>query len=263
MSQTSLSFDHAADFYDATRALPDEVRAALTEAILRALAAARCDRLLEVGTGTGRIARPLTARGVRVCGVDIAPRMLARFRAQMGPRDTAPDLILADATCLPFRIASHPAVLVSHVLHLIPPWEAALAEMLRVLRPGGVFLSTSEENASASDWDAGADKWNELLAARGFVRRKRPDSAAIAAVLTAAGGSCRSLTAAEWDETSTPAEELDLDRRRIHSWNWEIPDEIFFACLPEVERWAAEHYGSLDRPLYRRAAQRLQVWSFA
>src|SRR3546814_397628 len=103
MTQQSISFDHAADFYDATRALAPDVSAMLTEAILLELEKAGADRLLEVGVGTGRISRPLMERNIRVTGFDIAPRMMGRLRAQLTPAHTAPDLLLADATQMPFR----------------------------------------------------------------------------------------------------------------------------------------------------------------
>jgi len=264
VSQPSLSFDHAADFYDATRALPDHAIAGLTDALLHELHAVGAPRALEVGVGTGRIARPLAARGIRVSGIDIAPRMMHRLAEQLGPQHTPPDLILADGTALPFASHSFPAVVISHILHLIPDWQRAVAEILRVLSPGAVLLSTYEENDGPSDWDPSAAKWTEMLDARAYIRpRTRANSESINAALTAAGGACEAATAAEWDETSTPGQELDYARNRIHSWSWEIPDDIFLDCLPEFERWALDTFGDLQRPLHRRAAQRLQTWRFA
>ena len=68
----SISFERAADFYDKTRALPDEVANKLTEALFAELSNAGAESVLEVGVGTGRISRPLMARGIRVHGVDIS-----------------------------------------------------------------------------------------------------------------------------------------------------------------------------------------------
>jgi ubiquinone/menaquinone biosynthesis C-methylase UbiE len=47
-------------------------------------------RALEAGIGTGRIARPLLARGIRITGVDISPRMLRELRAQLTPAHAGP-----------------------------------------------------------------------------------------------------------------------------------------------------------------------------
>src|SRR4029453_19596593 len=103
MKQPSISFDHAADFYDATRALPEKLADDLIATLVRELRGAGAPNVLEVGVGTGRIARPLAEHGFRVCGIDIAPRMLARLRDQLGPEHVEPDLLLSDATRRPLK----------------------------------------------------------------------------------------------------------------------------------------------------------------
>lgn len=79
--EPSISFDRAADFYDATRALPRQVMQGLTAALLDEIRAADAKTVLEVGVGTGRIARPLLERGVHVCGVDITLPACRRGRS--------------------------------------------------------------------------------------------------------------------------------------------------------------------------------------
>ena len=66
-------------------------------------------RVLDVGVGTGRLARPLAERGVWVCGVDIAPRMLAKLMEQLDHRHVALDPVLADITQLPIAAGSFSA----------------------------------------------------------------------------------------------------------------------------------------------------------
>ena len=259
----SLSFDHAADTYDATRALPERVAAKLTDALLAELAAAGADRLLEIGAGTGRIARPLMERGVRVTGVDLAPRMLARLREQLGPQHVTPHLVLGDATRLPLASASFCAALMVHVLHLVSSMQTALAEVRRVLAPGGVFVHHYTRYLGDNPWDASAAKWDELLASRKFTRRRRPDRADIQAALRALGGASGLLAYAEDEERTTPAEWLALTARRVNSWTWEIPDGLFAECLVEYEAWCHAHYGDLDREYVQQVRYELEVWSFA
>ncbi len=270
MTEQSISFDRAADFYDETRALPDEVSATLTDAILAELSTANAEHLLEVGVGTGRISRPLMERGLRVTGIDISPRMMGRLREKLTPAHTAPDLLLADATRMPFRDDSFPAMLFVHVLHLIPAWREAIAEMLRVLMPEGVILSSWDqtkganwgEASTASDWDVAFEWWKKALDGRGVVRRKRANIPHIDEALVAAGASTEGSVIAEIEETSTVAEELALIRNRIHSWSWEISDEIFNPLVPQHEKWAVEHFGSADAKLRRTVHYKLQVWRF-
>jgi hypothetical protein len=58
----AIDFDRAADTYDGTRALPPEALGQTTELLSGEIGSRRC---LEVGVGTGRIARPLAAAGYR------------------------------------------------------------------------------------------------------------------------------------------------------------------------------------------------------
>ena len=93
---------------------------------------------LDVGSGPGNVtaslARAAGPDGLAL-GVDISEPMLARAaRAEAGPQV---GFLRADAQRLPFRDATFDAVVSIAMLHLIPEPSAALAEMARVLRPGG------------------------------------------------------------------------------------------------------------------------------
>ncbi len=231
----SISFDRAADFYDATRALPDEVADKLTEALLAELSSAGAGRLLEVGVGTGRISRPLMKRGIRVHGVDISPGMMRTLRAQLGAEHLSPDLILGDATRLPLADDSVPAVLMVHILHLVASMPEAVAEVARVVRPGGVLLHDTTRYPGESPWQASADIWAEALAPHDYVRRRRPEPEDIRAALVAQGATLRVEQYATYEARITPQQNLDLARNRIHSWSWEFPDDLFAEVFAEFE----------------------------
>lgn len=114
-----------------------------------------CDRAtgdaLEVGIGTGRNL-PFYRPEVRLTGVDLSAAMLAEAsrraagdprtgsdpRAKSGPRAVA--LCQADAQALPFPGASFDSVVCTLSLCNVPDDAAAVAEMARVLRPGGRLL---------------------------------------------------------------------------------------------------------------------------
>jgi ubiquinone/menaquinone biosynthesis C-methylase UbiE len=259
----SVTFDDAADIYDATRALPDDVAAKLTEAILAELAALGYDRLLEIGIGTGRIARPLAERGIRVTGVDIAPRMLGRLREQLGPGHTTPDLLLGDATRLPMADGSYRAAMVVHLLHLVSSLDGAIAELRRVLVPGGVLLQNFTHWPGDNPWMAAYHKWDEMLAKRNFERRKRPRDEEIVAAIEAGGGTRRTVEVASEIVRSTPAEHFERTSKRTDSWSWFIPDDLFAECLPEFEDWCRHHYGHMQRVFAQEARHELDVWSFS
>ena len=132
----SISFDQAADYYDRTRAVPDQAMGQLIPLVVAAIP--REEPCLEVGIGTGRIALPLVDAGVEVAGVDISSEMLRKLIAKR--RGPWPQVVVADATRLPFREATFGSAIASHVLHLIPAWKAAVEEIRRVVRPGGTLL---------------------------------------------------------------------------------------------------------------------------
>lgn len=134
----SITFERAAEYYDATRGFPagHEGNVAALFAEVGKLTA--FSRVLEVGIGTGRIALPLAPRVGSVVGVDLARPMMARLLAKR----TTERITLAesDARLLPFPSGVFDGAVVVHVFHLIPDWERALAEIGRVLRPGGLLL---------------------------------------------------------------------------------------------------------------------------
>ncbi|MDE2436727.1 MAG: metalloregulator ArsR/SmtB family transcription factor [Sphingomonadales bacterium] len=94
--------------------------------------------LLDVGTGTGRMAELFAPRADRVTGFDRSPEMLrlARARLQNLPADGV-DLVHGDFAALPFEAESYDTVLFHQVLHYAQEPESVLAEAARVTRPGG------------------------------------------------------------------------------------------------------------------------------
>jgi ubiquinone/menaquinone biosynthesis C-methylase UbiE len=259
----SVSFDNAADVYDATRALAPEIAAKQTEALLTELRAAGTDRLLEIGIGTGRIARPLMEQGVRVTGVDLAPLMVERLREQLTSDHTPPDLAFADATRLPFRDGSFRAALMVHVLHLVSDWRATIAELRRVLGAGGTFFHDVTQYPEPNPWRKVWDRRRELFAKHGITPRPRPEPEQIVEALRAAGGSQRTVVYAEDEERDTLQKIVDNLRDRIDSWSWEVPADAHTAYVADFESWCRREYGDLQREYVVRVQYTLEVWSFA
>lgn len=110
---------------------------------LIALAAVRPgERALDLATGTGDVAFALGAAGARVTGLDLTHRMLqlaqGKASAASGPGAA---WVTADMTALPCADAAFTLVTTSYGLRNVPDLPAAAAEILRVLAPGGRFLS--------------------------------------------------------------------------------------------------------------------------
>jgi ArsR family transcriptional regulator len=130
-------FARHAEAWDGIRSLlgpPGQVEAALREA----LGQDSLGRLLDIGTGTGRIAELLAGEAEQVVALDKSPEMLrlARARLQNLPSD-AWDLVQGDFTALPFERGSFDTVVLHQVLHYAHEPAYVLQEAARVCRPGG------------------------------------------------------------------------------------------------------------------------------
>ena len=88
--------------------------------------------VLDAGCGSGRIFRYELAPGCRVVGVDIG--------AELRDNPNVADRIRGDVQRLPFADASFDAVLAGHVVEHLSRPGVAMAEVARVLKPGGRFL---------------------------------------------------------------------------------------------------------------------------
>ena len=135
-SQAASYFARHAGDWDQLRSLhsPDgPVEAALAQAL-----GGRIGALLDVGTGTGRIAELLAPAADHVTGLDKSPEMLRIARARL--QNLAPgrhDLVQGDFTTLPFEAAAFDTVTFHQVLHYAQEPERVLAEAARVCRPDG------------------------------------------------------------------------------------------------------------------------------
>lgn len=95
--------------------------------------------VLDVGCGTGVVAITAARSGARVRGVDLTPELLERARANARLAVVEIELTEGDAEALPFDDAAFDVVL-SQFGHMFAPRPlVAIAEMLRVLKPGGTI----------------------------------------------------------------------------------------------------------------------------
>ena len=99
----------------------------------------RGQRVLDVATGTGAVAVTAARRGAQVSGLDLTPELLEVARQNAPLAGVEVDFHEGDAEALPFEADAFDVVL-SQFGHMFAPRpEVALAEMLRVLKPGGVL----------------------------------------------------------------------------------------------------------------------------
>jgi len=94
-------------------------------------------KALDLACGTGDIAFGLVSRGVHAVGLDVTHRMLVLASAK---RQDVP-FVTGDMMALPFADHAFDVVTTGYGLRNVPRLDVALAEIVRVLQPGGVFVS--------------------------------------------------------------------------------------------------------------------------
>ena len=240
----SVRFDRAVEYYDRTRAMSEE--AVRQQTALLAEEVRDRGRCLEIGVGTGIVALPLAEAGVRLVGLDLSAPMLLRLVEKAG--GTAPfPLVVADATAIPLADGAFGTALIRHVLHLIPGWERAIAELVRVVgRPGTVLVSRGDIPAV---WREVTARFVEQVGrssfARGLdVRDVEPLDAAFARF----GGVPRTLPAIPERVGVSLETFLDQMGEGLHSWTWDVPEDERRAATDDARRWALDRFGGLDPP---------------
>jgi ArsR family transcriptional regulator len=122
--------------WDALRALhvaESEVEAA----IARALGDRAIGRLVDIGTGTGRMLELFGPGAERALGIDRSPEMLRLARAKLAEAGLDAELRQGDMYALPLGAESADTVIIHQVLHYAQNPAAAVAEAARLLSPGG------------------------------------------------------------------------------------------------------------------------------
>ena len=128
---------HRYDLLNRVLSLGSDVR--WRRLVARRVAAVEPARVLDVCSGTGDVALGLNP-GPTIIGADFSLPMLALARAKAGERRRALELVAADALELPLADACVDVVTVSFGVRNFEDLERGLAELIRVLRPGGTLL---------------------------------------------------------------------------------------------------------------------------
>lgn len=246
MENKRISFDRVADIYENTRGHPSEISTQIADSLCAVLPAQAM--VLEVGVGTGRIARPLLNHRLQIFGVDISRRMMNRFIELVPPGGPKPHLFQADACQLPFRNTTFQAVLSIHVLHLINDWKQALAEMLRVLQPDGCLCTGYDWRDNESPHSQVNAQWRQIVSK--YVENPHHpgprEFSEVFQVMTEGGAEMEEIEAASWQYTFTPARYIQQIADGTFSYSWKLDPQYAPAYIAELRAWAGEQFGSLD-----------------
>lgn len=146
-------YDWGASSYDRIKNVhPSDDAVFLAQPLLAALKGVQSPLVLDVATGTGRLPLALLRqwdyRG-RIVGLDLSQRMLNMARRRTYAQHHRVGLVAQNAMALPFPNERFDAVTCIEALEFLPEPLEALAEMVRVLRPGGELLITNRVGTDA------------------------------------------------------------------------------------------------------------------
>jgi SAM-dependent methyltransferase len=245
----SLNFDRVAEQYDDSRggaARGERIAADLVSWLAPG-------SVLEVGVGTGIVAAALRARGVAVHGVDLSTAMLRRAVDRLGPA-----VVRADALALPVASGSVDNVLFVAALHAIGDVAGAVAEAVRVLRPGGRLVAVHGVPLRVPPDDDVARALVPLAGLRDF----RSDT--VAALDEAAVAGSLEPVGAAWTAGAslahTPNAVADSVEGRLWSYLWSVDEPTWQAVVAPVVA-ALRGLPEPDRPRHYDLSSRLVVFA--
>jgi SAM-dependent methyltransferase len=198
-----------------------------------------------VGVGTGLVALPLAAAGVPVVGMDLARPMMDRLVEKAGGRAPFP-LIQGDATRIPLRDDAVAGAYLRWVLHLIPDWRGALAEIVRALRPPGtlVVLLGSYGGPRSEIQERFTELAGITLRPVGLMWDGYDE---LDATMVGLGATPRALPSFFETERESLATFIDGIANNRYSLTWTLSDPTLLSGLAdEVRAWAAARYGPID-----------------
>jgi SAM-dependent methyltransferase len=229
----SVAFDRIAADYDATRGGVERGRR-IAAGVVDWL---RPGPVVEVGVGTGVIARELVDRGHGVAGVDLSLPMLTRAHTRLGSC-----IAVGDGYRLPLRPRSVPNALTVWVTQLVPDVGAFLASVGEVVAPRGRLVIVP------AGIQTDRDEIDRVVRPMAEVLRPQRDGPDQLAAL-AEGADLRVVERATTGDgvwSISPAEQADQIAARSWSMLWDLPEDVWdevvvptiaaLRALPEPDR---------------------------
>ena len=242
-------FDGQAVSFDRRTGLPEACCRAVAERIVEA-GGGRADGLtIEVGCGTGQIGQWVVGLA-RYVGFDLSLNMLREFRRRPGEGQNSPRLIRADANATwPFADGAAVVIFSSRAVHLLGH-EHVAAEIFRLASPAGATVLLGRvERTPGSVKERMAQEMNERLRRRGLKGRRgeRRNRRLFEACERLGGETLGPVPVATWNVTASPRQSLDSWRSLTGLGGIPVAEVTRAEILAELEVWAAEEFGGLDR----------------
>ncbi len=142
--QVTKMFDTISGEYDSlNRVISFGIDIKWRNKVVSIVKASNPDTILDIATGTGDLAISLAeTNATKITGLDISPGMLevGKVKVKSKKLDQKIDMIIGDSESLPFDDHTFDAITVAFGIRNFENLEKGLADILRVLKPGGTFV---------------------------------------------------------------------------------------------------------------------------
>ena len=234
----SLSFDAMVELYDETRRFDRASFDAALDWLAAEFPPSEYPSVFEPGIGTGRIALPLAERGYRVDGIDLSPGMLAVLerRLAQSPARLPVTGRVGDVLALPWPDAAFDLVIAVHLFWFIRQWRAAADELLRILRPGGVYALM--HTGTGTEIPFLNDRYRQLCGELGHAIRPIgvASTRQVVDYLEAWGHPCRRVDGRwQWTERLRPDEALGYIASRAYSFTAAAPEAVHVEAVARLD----------------------------
>lgn len=242
-------FDDQAAVFDERAGLPASYCPLIARRVIEIAGLLSGELIIEVGPGTGQIGQWFKGRA-RYVGLDLSAGMLREFKELSGGNQDESLLILTDANArwpLADKVAR--AVFSSRAVHLLDQ-QHVCAEVFRVAAPAGaMFVIGRVERAPDNIRARMAREMNERLRRRGFEgRRGEQQKRRLFDLFRRRGAEIlEPVAVAGWSVSGSPRQSLASWRSHAGLGGLAVPAAIRDEILNELEAWAAEVFGGLDR----------------
>lgn len=241
-------FDAIAGAFDTRLGLPQEFCRGIANAVVNIAEAGPGDLIVEVGPGTGQIGQWF-AGPLRYAGFDLSAAMLEEFRNRLNGRGDRL-LIQADGNAgWPIRDRAARIIFSSRALHLLEP-EHVASEVFRVAHTSGATLIAGRVDRDPASVRARmAAEMLERLRGHGYQGRRGKQHHRRLFELCRRDGAniLETVTVAKWKVLISPRQSLAAWRQLKGLGGVPVPRSVRNEILAELELWAEEVFGGLDK----------------
>jgi SAM-dependent methyltransferase len=207
--------------------------------------------VLDVGCGQGIDLVEYASAGARATGIDLTPRHVELARSHIEAMGLCATVVRGDAESLPFEDASFDRVASNGVLHHTPDMDAALREIRRVLRPGGIARIIVYNRRSFH-------YWLSQVMMRGVLERELLKEGSMEAVLSH-GVERTSIDARPLVRVYSPPQ---LRRMLLSAGFLDVHTSVHGFSVEDtpISTWLARNTRLLDSPAVRERIGRIGGW---